>query len=662
MKIILLTMGLLFFGLLPASVAWSKSGNDLPDVRAYGALPTISMVALSPSGERIAYRMHQDGKHFAVVYSLAENRHIASMDLAEITPKKMYFVGEDELVLVGSVVRWLMGYKGKHEWSTAYAFNVKRQEVRPLLTPGDGVYKSQSDLGTIVGMSSDKKYLYMPALVPDSVNDLSPRHSLMAVEVDSPDRPKVHFKGRNSSVDFILNKQGEVIAHVLFDDHRNLYRILARQEEDWKEIFRDETSIPRIAVVGTTPDMTSLVIKAVNSGSRRIDLYTLNLSGGELVQAEIGRGDADIEQIYMGLDRVVLGVRYSGFSPSYKFFDETLDQRLSAILTSFPEHSVWLADWSQDLQDLVVYVEGSQISGSYYKFTAGEPPQHVADTRPHFGPETINPIGKINLKARDGLIIPTLLTIPGDRVQSMKNLPAVMLPHGGPEAYDSLGFDWMAQALASRGYLVIQPQFRGSAGFGVDHRNAGHGEWGKKMQDDLTDSLAALVERGMVDPDRVCIAGASYGGYAALAGGALTPDLYRCVVSINGVTDLEEMMRDEEREYGSDHWVVAYWADIMSAGDTGKDRLREVSPAYHADSFQAPVLLIHGEDDMIVPFEQSRLMYKKLRRAKKTVQLVELEGETHNLVKSKTRQKTVEALVGFVDKHLQPVNAKAVVM
>src|SRR5690606_351827 len=131
--------------------------------------------------------------------------------------------------------------------------------------------------------------------------------------------------------------------------------------------------------------------------------------------------------------------------------------------------------------------------------------------------------------------IPTLLTIPKEKITVLKNLPAVIYPHGGPESHDVIRFDYLAQALAAQGYLVIQPQYRGSSGFGRQHVLAGHGEWGKKMQDDLPDAIAALSDTGLIDPTRVCIVGASYGGYAALAGGAFTPELYKCVVSINGI-------------------------------------------------------------------------------------------------------------------------------
>ena len=156
-------------------------------------------------------------------------------------------------------------------------------------------------------------------------------------------------------------------------------------------------------------------------------------------------------------------------------------------------------------------------------------------------------------------MIPMILTLPKLTGGGIKNLPAVVLPHGGPESQDQVGFDYMAQALASRGFLVIQPQFRGSTGFGQEHLEAGWGQWGKGMQNDLTDVVGTLSQQGIIDSNRVCIVGASYGGYAALAGAAFTPDLYKCAVSIAGVSHLPKMLADDKSRYGRQSSVLDYW-------------------------------------------------------------------------------------------------------
>ena len=621
----------------------------------YGALPKISMMAVSPSGEIVAFRMTgEKGSDFAVVMSLAEGKRLRALDLSETTPQTMYFANEDELILEASEVRKLFGYRRKLDMSTAYAFNIRSGEVRQLLTPGDVIYTGQTGLGNIIGMSPDNKFAYMPAYVPRDRHDDNPRYSVVRVDLDSPGRPRVHFNGRNTSRDFFLDQNGEVIAHEIFDNKKNVHRLLAHKNDEWVDVFREETEIPAIGFLGLTPDRESVVTIRTNKESGRDSFYALSLASGEFTDLGFGREDADVEHTYQSLDQRVWGVRYSGLTPSYRFFDESLSQRMEDIQSYFSGHSVWLQDWTEGWEHLMVYVEGSQVAGDYFLFPKEGAPMKLASARPSIRNDQVHPIAKLSFDARDGLTIPTLLTLPSSKVNDLKNLPAVIMPHGGPASYDRIGFDWLAQALANRGYLVVQPQFRGSTGFGLEHYKAGRGEWGGKMQDDLTDALEMLVGRGMVDPERVCIAGMSYGGYAALAGGAFTPDKYRCVISVNGVSDLEQMLRVEKRDHGRDHWVVAYWENLVADGEADEDILNAVSPSRHAEKFQAPVLLIHGEDDLIVPMMQSRTMYKRLKREKKSVEFVELKDETHHLSTQAGRMQAVEQIVAFVDKYLQP--------
>ena len=207
----------------------------------------------------------------------------------------------------------------------------------------------------------------------------------------------------------------------------------------------------------------------------------------------------------------------------------------------------------------------------------------------------------MGFEASDGLRIPVLLTIPSEKVSNLQPMPTVVLPHGGPASYDRLGFEWKAQILADQGYLVVQPQFRGSTGFGNKHFAAGRGEWGKKAQNDITEAVGKLAAKGYVDTNKVCIMGWSYGGYAALAGGAFTPETYDCVVSINGVSDLHQQLERERKKTRRDSSNVRYWEkQIAGKKKPTKDYMDSISPAKHAENFTAPVLLIHGADDQIV--------------------------------------------------------------
>lgn len=631
--------------------------NAKPTLKDYGTLPEIQLITISPSSNLVAFRKVTDGYDRIIVMSLATKKQITALNVADIKPNNIYFINEDQLVLVASQITKVEGYRGKIDLSTAFLLDLKTSAVRQLLIPGEGIYKGQSGLGSLLGLSPDGTYAYMPAYVGDDRSEV-PEYSLLKVNLKERKTPSVYSKGMHATNDFFLDAQGLVLAQESYDNRTNTHKIRVRKNDEWVDIYKEIVEVQEKSFVGLTPDYKSLVILDTNADTGRTAYYTMSLDDGKIAGPIFSRTDADIESVITSFQRIVLGVRYSGLRPSYQFFDPKLNQRMSEIFAIFPEQSVYLVDFSPDWKNLVVHVEGSSAPSDYYLFAEGKPTQHLASSRPNIKDEDLNPIGTVTFKARDDLKIPTLLTIPKDKVGAMKNLPAVIMPHGGPASHDEIDFNWMAQALAAQGYLVIQPQFRGSDGFGLEHEKAGHGEWGKKMQDDLTDAVNFFAKKGMVDPSKICIVGASYGGYAALAGGAFTPDLYKCVVSIAGISDLKTMLAWDKSEHGKDSWIVTYMERQFTKGEADTQAMAAVSPEGFADNFKAPVLLIHGVEDKRVPFKQSEQMNKALKKAKKDVTLVELKGEDHHLSKSETRLQTLEEMVKFVNAHIGSPAAK----
>jgi dipeptidyl aminopeptidase/acylaminoacyl peptidase len=217
---------------------------------------------------------------------------------------------------------------------------------------------------------------------------------------------------------------------------------------------------------------------------------------------------------------------------------------------------------------------------------------------------------------------------------------------------DVPGFDWWSQALASRGYAVLRPNFRGSDGLGKDFLDAGAGEWGRKMQTDLSDGVRHLAAQGVIDPARVCIVGASYGGYAALAGATIDRGVYRCAASVAGPSDLEKMLVFSLEKEGRN--AFKYWAGYMGVTGRASPVMAEISPIRNADKVSIPVLMVHGKDDTVVPYLQSTIMVRALQDAGKPVELVTLEGEDHWLSKTKTRLQMLQSVVAFLEKHNPP--------
>lgn len=612
-------------------------------VEAYGKLPSKSLMVISPNGDRIAYRDTANNRDAMIVLDLEKGTMLAGIDVSSVKPDNVYFIDNDQLIFVVSKNKRILGYRGQHDISAAYAYNVNSKKIHQLLTPGYGIYKGQTQLGKIIGISSDIKYAYMPAY--KSLGS----YSLYKVRLDQKRKPRVYRKGTSDTIDFFLDEKGEVIARERYNNSSNLHLVEARIDDEWHEIFREKTPYRTKSFDGLTPDRKSLVMISQDKQHGRWAYYTMSLADGNISEPIFSHENKDIEHVLTDIHRVVHGVQYSGFTPTYEFFDKKLNARMRGIAKAMPNNTFTITDYTPNWKSMVFYMDGEQSSGDYVLYKKGGL-ELLSSARPDISGQAVHPVSEYSFKARDGLTIPTLITMPMG--QAAKNLPAIMLPHGGPESYDKLGFDWLSQYFANQGYVVIQPQFRGSKGFGPKHLHKGRGEWGRKMQNDLTDAVMDLAKKGTIDKSRVCIVGASYGGYAALAGATFTPDLYQCVVSINGVSDVEEMLDTEEGKYGSDHWVVSYWQDVISKGDVKEDHLEQISPVNHINKIKAPVLLIHGEQDKIVPFAQSEDMFDELEDAGNNATFIELEKGDHHLSNAKNRMKALKAIDKFIKQHI----------
>lgn len=633
----------LFNLILCIAVSGNTHANTL-DASAYGKLPSKSMLVISPSGERLAYRSVTDnGPDAAMIINLADNSIVAAVDISAVKPSYMYFIDDDRLIFVASEHKRIAGYKGMHNISVAMVYNIKKKKIHQMLIPGKGIFKGQSAVGEILGVSSDHKYAYMPAYENPG------QYNLYRVRLDKKTTPRIAQKGSSDTIDFFLGEDGDVIARERFDNRQNLHRVEAKIDGDWKEIFREETEIRSRSFNGVTPDRTKLVMVSQDENHGRWAYYTMALADGVIEGPIFSNENKDVESVLTDLNRVVYGVRYSGFRPSYEFFDKKLNARMNGLKKALPDNNFTVIDHTPDWNQIVFYMSGKQSAGDYILYKDGGL-SILTSSRPNIPSEAVNDVIEYTYTARDGIEIPTLLTIPLGK--ELKNLPAIMMPHGGPESYDKISFNYRAQYFASQGYLVIQPQFRGSDGFGVTHLLAGRGEWGRKMQDDLTDAVLSLADTGQIDKDRVCIVGASYGGYAALAGAAFTPDIYKCVVSINGVSDVERMLESEERDHGDDHWVVAYWQKVIVNGEFDEDHLAKISPINFVNNITAPVLLIHGENDKVVPLKQSEEMFDEMEDANKDVTFIELNNGDHYLSTAKNRMEAMLAIEAFVKKHI----------
>ena len=477
---------------------------------------------------------------------------------------------------------------------------------------------------------------------------------LFRVDLDSGQVVHVAIGGKEDfNYDWLVGPDGTVLAHVEYDKRSQQWRLIAEANHAVLASGRDRYFGPALLGLGRTP---GAIVYDATDDDGVLHFYETALAPGAPqtpVFDGIGASDLTFDHATGLLDGAVIKADY----PDVVFSDPTREARWKGLKAAFPEgYNVRLVAADDAFERLIVYTDAEGDAGTYLLIDLKTMnSQRFADAYPGVPANSVGPQKVIAYKAADGLELHGILTLPAGR--EAKGLPVIVFPHGGPQARDYLGFDWWVQAMASRGYAVFQPNFRGSSGYGADFVLAGNGEWGRKMQTDVSDGLKALADQGVVDPKRACIVGASYGGYVALAGVTIQHGLYRCAVAVAGVSDLRAMLAD--RAYRTEDPSVEdpemrVWKDRMGAKSLSDGALHDISPADLADKADAPILLIHGKDDATVPIEQSRIMEAALKRAGKPVEFVQLDGEDHNLSREPTRVAMLNALVAFVEKYDPP--------
>lgn len=639
--IVMLLFSLLFY------VATARAEYPKPPLEAYGALPQIEDAEISPDGGKVAAIVNVNNVTRMAVFEIG-GKISQQVGIDKFKARKIEFFDNDHAILRASKTTSISGFFGEHEYFAAFSVDLHSLEMNQLLATTNRLYPGQGGLGRIVGRGAKYGEVLMPAYIDKEGTD--PELHLLRTKLNS-ERGYRQRTGTDDTIDWFVNDAGKAIARERYSNNKNLYRVQWREKGAWKDIFSAEAEVPDMEIVGVTSDESGLVfIRNHETGEQAMKLGSDGVISGPLIPAN----DREIDQIYTDNNRKFLGVRYAGQIPDYAFLDEGVQDSYDKVSVRLPNATIYLDSWSDDRNKLLYEVFDPGLGTAWIVHTRDQ--NHIdlmARSRPGIPPNATGYMMNVTYKARDGLEINAVLTAPPDYdSETSGKLPAIVMPHGGPASYDRFDFNWRAQYFANRGYLIIQPNFRGSTGFGEEFEDAGRGEWGGKMQDDITDGVNALADAGIIDRDRVCIAGASYGGYAALAGAAFTPDLYKCVVAIAPVSDLNLMLSDRRRRSGSDHWVISYWEDVMAEGDARKEKLNAISPVHFAERIKAPVLLLHGNDDTVVPYNQSTVMERALRQAGKQVDLVKLEGEDHWLSVADTRLQTLREMDRFIAEHL----------
>ena len=387
----------------------------------------------------------------------------------------------------------------------------------------------------------------------------------------------------------------------------------------------------------------------LNEATGRYALFAFDFATRQRGELVLESKTNDIDDFDTGAGNNTLRVAwFTEDVPKAHWFDAAMQKTQAALEKALPGAQPSVVSRSRDGSVMIVRAGNSGDPGAYYVLKANERRMApFALVNDKLDPAALAPSRYVSYKARDGLEIPAYLTLPKGR--EAKKLPLIVMPHGGPyDVRDDGSYDPDVQFLANRGYAVLQPEFRGSGGYGKAFYEKGEGQWGRAMQDDLDDAMDWLAREGTIDPKRVCMIGSSYGGYAALWGALRNPERYRCAASFAGVSDLPRQLKYQvtfriSKRYRKD------WRRIVQGGETFD--LRTVSPLHSVARLTVPVLLMHGDDDQRVPFDQSRLFADKLKAAGKTYEFYPLKGEGHGFSTSANQQIWLDRLEAFLARH-----------
>jgi dipeptidyl aminopeptidase/acylaminoacyl peptidase len=638
------------------AIAWTcltATTSTLADaavpLEVYGRLPYIEDVALSPDGARIAYVRTTKNLRVIAIVSLADQKLLSVVRFGEEKLRSIEWADNQRLMIVTSATALPSGLWGAvGEWSMLQVFDVVSLKLTPIPDLNPHKIPDVRTMNVITGRVMVRHLDGHTVLfVPGIYVQRQTLPALFRFDLETGSE-KVISRGSAATEGWLVDGSGEIIAEQDYEERDHEWRIKIRRDGHLLEAASGHAAIDYPLILGFGPTADTLLIQTVEGDDSVWRLMSLKDGSLGAPMAEHRLLDTPIED--HRTHRVIGGI-HTGEDARYVFFDPHAQERWDIVMNAFYGERLRLVSWSDDFQKIAVLVD-SPKRGYLYE---------LAD----LNARTVRPIGDIygegvkplevrhiSYAAADGLQIPAYLTLPRERAE--RNLPLIVLAHGGPARHDTAAFAWWPQALADQGYAVLQVNYRGSD-LSQQFLSAGFGQWGRRMQTDLSDGVRYLVKEGIVDSARVCIVGASYGGYAALAGVTLDLGVYRCAVSVAGISDLKRMLIwVNDRNYNRDNIEERFWNRFMGVSGPGDALLDTISPIKHIDVVNVPVLLIHGRDDTVVAFDQSKVMSDAMRHAKKDVEFVTLQHEDHWLSRSETRLQMLQTSVAFLRAHNPP--------
>lgn len=623
----------------PAASASAQTAVAPPHpAEAFAALPGVVGPKLSPNGRRLATRISKDGAVYLMILPI--DGSAPSLISTRGSDLNWWRWVNDDWLVVG------IGDKRPFADNEAYVtralgVSADGRTVNPLLDrlrdmgqQGDDVIWTAHDGSPRILVSVQRSIYSDDIKFWPQVYEVNVATGRFDLKVDS----------HEGVFEWVADATGAVRIGVGSDRAGDQNRILHRaagqtnfRNFPGKDSAGKDAKYPKVILA----DGRGIAIADDPNGFSVVYEYDLAaMKPGRVIHASSGY---DIEGFRTDTAQTrLLGVSVAEASGSVRWLDPAMLALQAEINGLVKGASGAIVSTSSDLNRSVVLFSSADGPGAYFLYDrpSGAMKQ-LAFVNPALKMAKLNPVKMIRYKARDGLDIEAVLTLP--RSRPAQKLPLIVLPHGGPFARDDVSWDWWTQFLADRGYAVVQPNYRGSSGYGTAFSDRGEGEWGLKMQDDLIDSITHLAGLGIADPKRVCIAGASYGGYAAMRAAQRDSSHYRCAISYAGVSDLKRLTKYSFRELFSGKskaWLRKQAPDLSA-----------VSPINTPERTAIPLLLVHGRKDTRVTVDHSRLFAAKAKSAGRDVIYIEQPEADHHFSRAADRLQFLKAMEAFLARH-----------
>lgn len=629
----------------PATIlAQPQKSAELP-VEVFAALPSFADPQLSLSGDYLAFFASGEGRTRLIARSMTGGSPLVVVPPENQTIIDFQWLKNDILIFRTSYSLKRRSMKVRTTETRVHRLDLRTKKSLWLGTPNRStLQKTNSQHERVIDtLPQDPNHVLIELDL--NRNNL---YEIYKVSLASAHK-KIHEKERTYVQDWLTDPTSTVRFATGFRRSKAV-RYLKDDRGEWLNL-EDFAWASKYSIEGFSPDPDIAYVSGRTEHGTR-GLFLLKLSTGEITKTLFAHKRFDLNRVARRQSSgEIVGAVYIDDFPRTVYFDERLKQVQRTIDAELPDTVNTILSEAPDKDWYFISAKNATSPGSYYIFD--RPNAHirfVESKRQDIDPAKMAKTERVSVPTRDGETIPAYLTRPKTHephFEDTDNKPAaVIMPHGGPYGIrDTAEWDYFAQFLASRGYVVMKPNFRGSGGYGSAFARAGRDQWGGLMQDDITDATNWLINSGDVDPNRVCILGASYGGYAALMALVQQPALYRCAVSVNGVTDLKRMKSNDRRNAVGGHT----WTNAMRLEGVSD---RDISPYDQAKKIIAPILLMSSVDDARVPFQYAVDMHEKLKKIGKESQYVRIEKGTHNMTTAQSRLTMLKAIETFLAKHI----------